>query len=138
MRNLLITATLLVLAGATPALAQSYAHATSQYEERQDEGQAYDDGYDDRQPAPTWRGQTYDGRGARPGRDYGYGYADQGYYGAYGDREDRYRPARRRHHRRANAAVSRYTASGRPVHYNDGMIRTGRDFPAGTVGRNGY
>ncbi|MBR7621406.1 hypothetical protein JKL49_18580 [Phenylobacterium sp. 20VBR1] len=136
MRTLLISATLLALAGATPVLAQSYAHATSQYDDRQDSR------YEDRQAPQSFDrgGQAYDGRGAAPGGDYGYqdagqggGYRDQGAY-----RQDRYRPAPRHHHRRASAAVSRYTASGRPVYYNDGMIRTGRDFPAGTVGLNGY
>lgn len=135
MRTLLITATLLTLAGATPVLAQSYAHATSQYDDRQD-GR-----YDDRQgPGYDRRGQAYDGRGAAPGGRYGY--QDNG-QGAYGDQgaypQHRHRSAARRHHRRAKAAaVSRYTASGRPVYYNDGMIRTGRDYPPGTVGLNGY
>ncbi len=138
MRTLLISATLLALAGATPAPAQSYAHATSQYDDRQDERR--DSRYDDRQAPQSYdpHGQAYDGRGAAPGGDYGYQDAGQGSYrdqGAY--RQDSYRPAPRRHHRRAKAAVSRYTASGRPVYYNDGMIRTGRDFPAGTVGLNG-
>ena len=144
MRSLLITATLLALASAAPALAQSYAHATSQDDDRdysrgsQESGS--DNRYDDRQGSRYDRGQADDGRGAAPGGDYGYqdngqdAYGDQGAY-----QQDRYRPAPRRHHRRARAAaVSRYTASGRPVYYNDGMIRTGRDYPAGTVGLNGY
>lgn len=135
MRILLISATLLALAGATPVLAQSYAHATSQYDDRQDARQ--DSRYDDRQASQA--GQAYDGRGAAPGGDYGYQDAGQGAYGDQGAyQQDSYRPAPRRHHRRAKAAVSRYTAAGRPVYYNDGMIRTGRDFPAGTVGLNGY
>ncbi|WP_310541921.1 hypothetical protein [Phenylobacterium sp.] len=143
MRTLLITATLLTLACATPVLAQSYAHATSQYDDRQ--GGRYDERqdsrYDDRQgPGYDRRGQAYDGRGAAPGGRYGY--QDNG-QGAYGDQgaypQHRHRSAARRHHRRAKAAaVSRYTASGRPVYYNDGMIRTGRDYPPGTVGLNGY
>ncbi|MDP2011427.1 MAG: hypothetical protein Q8K11_14745 [Phenylobacterium sp.] len=150
MRSLLITATLLALASAAPALAQSYAHATSQYDDRDDSrdpqesrhDERQDNRYDDRQGSRHDRGQAYDGRGAAPGGGYGYGYRDNG-QGAYGDQDayqqDRYRPASRRHHRRARAsAVSRYTAAGRPVYYNDGMIRTGRDYPAGTVGLNGY
>lgn len=148
MRSLLITATLLALASAAPALAQSYAHATSQYDDRDDShdpqesrhNERQDNRYDDRQGPRYDRGRAYDGRGAAPGGDYGY--RDNG-RGAYGDQgsyqQDRYRPAPRRHHRRARAsAVSRYTAAGRPVYYNDGMIRTGRDYPAGTVGLNGY
>lgn len=152
MRSLLITATLLALASAAPALAQSYAHATSQYDDRDDSrdpqesrhDERQDNRYDDRQGSRHDRGQAYDGRRAAPGGGYGYGYGyrDNG-QGAYGDQDayqqDRYRPASRRHHRRARAsAVSRYTAAGRPVYYNDGMIRTGRDYPAGTVGLNGY
>lgn len=134
MRTLLITAALLALAA--PAAAQSYRDAISPYDRGQDSGQ------DSREaPANDQGGQAYDGRGAAPGERYGYqdgsqaqdSYGDQGAY-----RQDSYRPAPRRHHRRKAAAVSRYTASGRPVYYNDGMIRTGRDFPAGTVGLNGY
>lgn len=125
MRTLLISATLLALAGAAPAVAQSYSHAISPYDDRQDDRR--DGRYDDREGPPDQRGQAYDGRGAASGGDDGY--RDQGAYP-----QDRYRPAARHHHRRAKAAVSRYTASGRPVYYNDGMIRTGRDFPAGTVG----
>ncbi len=37
--------------------------------------------------------------------------------------------------RRPAPAVSRYRAPGRPVYYNDGMIRTGVDWPFGTVGK---
>ncbi|MDO8322240.1 MAG: hypothetical protein Q7T23_04800 [Phenylobacterium sp.] len=148
MRSLLITATLLALASAAPALAQSYAHATSQYDDRDDSrdpqetrhDERQDNRYDDREGSRYDRGQAYDGRGAAPGGDYGYrdnGRGADGDQGAY--QQDRYRPASRRHHRRARgAAVSRYTAAGRPVYYNDGMIRTGRDYPAGTVGLNGY
>lgn len=127
MRTLLITATLLALAGAAPAFAQSYRDAIS----------PYDRGQDGRYGAPSYDqgGPAYDGRGPAPGGGYGYpdSYGDQGAYP-----QDSYRPAPRRHHRRKAAAVSRYTPSGRPVYYNDGMIRTGRDFPAGTVGLNGY
>ncbi|WP_340646613.1 hypothetical protein [Phenylobacterium sp.] len=139
MRNLLISATLLALAGATPVLAQSYAHATSQYDDRQDDRR--DSRHDERQAPQSYdRGdQAYDGRGAAPGGGYGYQEAPQEAYGAQGAyRQDAYRPAPRRKLRRKAAAVSRYTPSGRPVYYNDGMIRTGRDFPAGTVGLNGY
>ena len=146
MRSLLIPAILLALASAAPALAQSYAHATSQYDDRDDSGdpqgarsdERQDNRYDDRQSSRDDRGQAYDGRGAAPG---GGGYRDSGQdaYGDQGAYQQAYRPAPRRHHRRARAAaVSRYTASGRPVYYNDGMIRTGRDYPAGTVGLNGY
>ncbi|MFZ3007571.1 MAG: hypothetical protein WA047_15495 [Phenylobacterium sp.] len=131
MRTLLISATLLALACATPAAAQSYRDAISP----SDRGQ--DSRGDDRDP--DRQGSAYDGRGAAPGGGDGYqdgsrdAYGDQGAY-----RQDSYRPAPRRKARRAKTAVSRYTAAGRPVYYNDGMIRTGRDFPAGTVGRNGY
>lgn len=136
MRRLLITATLLALASAAPAVAQSYRDAISP-------GDRQAAPYEDRQ-APSEEGdRAYDGRGAAPGGAYRYqdtagpqvAYADQGAY----PQPQAYRPPPRRHHRRARAAaVSRYTASGRPVHYNDGMIRTGRDYPAGTVGLNGY
>ncbi|MES2341754.1 MAG: hypothetical protein V4597_08750 [Pseudomonadota bacterium] len=113
MRTLLIS-TLLALA-ATPVLAQSYEHAISQapaYDRdagHGDRGDRRDDGYgrDDRAP-----------RG---------GYQDQGAYGQY----DRPPPPRRRP---APAPVSRYAGFGNPVYYDDGMIRTGRDYPAGTVG----
>ncbi|MES2724204.1 MAG: hypothetical protein V4656_13710 [Pseudomonadota bacterium] len=145
MRSLLITATLLALASAAPALAQSYAHATSQYDDRDDSrgpqerryDERQDNRYDDRQGSRYDRGEAYDGRGAAPGG----GYRDNGQdaYGDQGAYQQAYRPAPRRHHRRARAAaVSRYTPSGRPVYYNDGMIRTGRDYPAGTVGLNGH
>lgn len=123
MRTLLISATLLALAGAAPAMAQSYSHAISSYDDRQDD--RLDSRYDDRQGPVDPRSQAYDGRGVASGGDY----RGQDAYS-----QESYRPAPRRHHRRAKAAVSRYTASGRPVYYDDGMIRTGRDFPAGTVG----
>ncbi len=130
MRTLLISATLLALACAAPAAAQSYRDAISP-SDRQDSR------YDDRQAADPRSGPAYDGRGAAPGGGYGYQDSDprQAAYGGQGaSPQDGYRPAPRRHHRRKAAAVSRYTPSGRPVYYNDGMIRTGRDFPAGTVG----
>ena len=136
MRPLLIIATLLALAGALPAAAQSYRDAISPYDRGQDSRQ-------DRREAPAddQGGQAYDGRGAAPGGRYGYQDGSQA-PDSYGDQgaspQDDYRPAPRRHHRRKAVAVSRYTPSGRPVDYNDGMIRTGRDFPAGTVGLNGY
>lgn len=119
MRTLLIS-TLLALA-ATPVLAQSYEHAISQ-------SPAYDDrdpGYGDR------RGPRDDGyqRDDRAPPDQADRDQDQGAYGQY----DRPPPPRRRH-RSAAAPVSRYAGFGNPVHYDDGMIRTGRDYPAGTVG----
>lgn len=132
MRTLLISATLLALAGATPVLAQSYAHAISPYEDQRDG--RYDprqDGRDSRQ-AYDPRGQAHEGGGARPGyqnsssgRD---AYGDQGAYW-----RDDHRRARRHHHRQAGV-ISRYAGFGNPVYYDDGMIRTGRDWPAGTVG----
>lgn len=143
MRTLLITATLLTLAGATPVLAQSYAHATSQYDDRQDG--RYDERQDHRYayhqgPDYDRRGQAYHGRGTAPGGRYGYQDNGQNAYGDQGaDPHHRHRSAARRHYRRVKgAAISRYSASGRPLYYNDGMIRTGRDYPAGTVGLNGY
>lgn len=139
MRTLLIPATLLALACATAASAQSYRDAIST-SDRQDSRQAQDGRRDSRYDRQSYDqgGPAYDGRGAAPGGGYGYqgdprdAYGDQGAYP-----QENYRPAPRRH-RPAQAAVSRYTASGRPVYYNDGMIRTGRDWPAGTVGLNGY
>ena len=136
MRTLLISAILLALASALPAAAQSYRDAISP------DDRAQDSRYQDRQAPAERDGQAYDGRGAAPGGQYGYqdaagpegAYPDQGAY----PQQQAYRPAPRHHHRRKAAAVSRYTPSGRPVYYNDGMIRTGRDFPAGTVGLNGY
>jgi hypothetical protein len=141
MRPLLIIATLLVLAGAVPAAAQAYRDAISPYDRGQDSREAPDSRRDSRYDRQSYDrgGQAYDGRGAAPGGGYGYQDAPQETYGnqrAYP--QDDYRPAPRRHHRRKAVAVSRYTPSGRPVYYNDGMIRTGRDFPAGTVGLNGY
>ncbi|MDO8802647.1 hypothetical protein [Phenylobacterium sp.] len=126
MRTLLIPATLLALACATTASAQSYSRAI----DPSDRGG---------QPYPTDRAPRDDGYrqpGATPLDDR---YAQQDGYP-----QDAYRqqPAYRRplgkKYRRAQAAVSRYSAPGRPVYYNDGMIRTGRDYPAGTVGLNGH
>lgn len=136
MRRLLIPATLLALAAAVPAAAQAYRDAISPYDRGQDSRPAQDSQRDSRYDRQSYDqgGQAYDGRGAAPGGGYGYQDAPQEAYGNQGD----YRPAPRRHHRRKAVAVSRYTPSGRPVYYNDGMIRTGRDFPAGTVGLNGY
>lgn len=111
MRTLLISATLLALAGATPALAQSYRDAISPHDRSQD--------------------RRYDASQAQSSQDGQDAYRDRG-------AQDSYLPAPRRKARRATAAVSRYTPAGQPVYYNDGMIRTGRDFPPGTVGLNGY
>ena len=113
MRTLLIPATLLVLACATAASAQSYSRAI----DPSDRGG---------QPYPTDRAP----------RDDRYAQQDVDQQDAH-PQQPAYRPVRKKH-RRAKAAVSRYSAPGRPVYYNDGMIRTGRDYPAGTVGRNGY
>lgn len=132
MRTLLISATLLALVGVTPVLAQSYAHATSQYDDRQEDRQ--DSGYDDRQAPQPRGGQAYDGRGAASGGYYGYQDADPRAYRHDAYRHDGYRPAPRRRHRAASAPVSRYAGFGNPVYYDDGMIRTGRDYPVGTVG----
>lgn len=133
MRTLLIPATLLALACATAASAQSYSRAIDP-SDRGRSSQVY----------PTDRAPQDDGygRGAAPQDDrYAQqdGYRQQDSYlqqGAYPQAQV-YRLARKKH-RRAKAAVSRYSSPGRPVYYNDGMIRTGRDFPAGTVGLNGY
>lgn len=143
MRRLLIPATLLALAAAVPAAAQAYRDAISPYDRGQDSREAPDSRRDSRYDRQSYDqgGQAYDGRGAAPGGGYSYQDSDprQDAYGGQGaSPQDGYRPAPRRHHRRKAVAVSRYTPSGQPVYYNDGMIRTGRDFPAGTVGLNGY
>ena len=135
MRSLLIP--FLLALAATPAQSQSYERAIalspSAYSDQDGGPQDDRDPRDGLQLGP--RDGSYgrnDGGWERPDRnaDQGaYGSSYRQYQGPYG-----YRPPPRRRYRHAPAPVSRYAGFGNPVYYDDGMIRTGRDYPAGTVG----
>ena len=147
MRTLLTIGLAVLTLGASgaPALAQSYARAIDPLDGRQsyrepDDRGGRDDGY--REPDAYAQRDDNSGRGDESDRA---SYSDRGRTpNSYG-RQDAYRPAddyrpapRRRHRPSQGAAISRYDGYGRPLFYDDGMIRSGRDWPAGTVGTQHY